>query len=69
MSNKLLINLCKMTTRSKGKLKIWLFDKCVANDIGGSTPPTFKTANLHFRYLHFELQEKQRGTFSLRNTA
>ena len=58
-----------MTIRSKGKLKIWLFDQCVVNNIRGAKPPTSKTVYLHFRYLHSELQEKQHGTFSLRNSA
>ena len=58
-----------MTTRSKGKLKIWLFDECVVNDIRGAKPPTSKTVYLHFRYLHSELQEKQPGTSSLRDYA
>ena len=58
-----------MTTRSKGKLKIWLFDECVVNDIRGAKPPTSKTVYLHFRYLHSELQEKQPGTSPLRNSA
>ena len=58
-----------MTTRSKGKLKIWIFDECGVNHIRGSKPPTSKTVYLYFRCLHSELQEKQPGTSSLRNTA
>ena len=58
-----------MTTRSKGKLKIWLFDECVMNDIKGSEPSTSKTVYLHFQYLHSELQEKQPGISSLHNSA
>ena len=58
-----------MTTRSKGKQKIWFFDECVVNDIRGAKPPTSKTVYLHFRYLHSELQEKQPGTSSLRDSA
>ena len=58
-----------MTTRSKGKLKIWLFDECVVNDNRGAKPPTSKTVYLHFRYLHSELLEIQPGTSFLRNSA
>ena len=58
-----------MTTRSKGKLKIWLFDECVVSEIRGAKPPTSKTVYLHFRYLHSKLQEKQPGTSSLRDSA
>ena len=42
------INLCQMTTRSKGKLKIWLFDECVVNDITGAEPPTSKLCTCIF---------------------
>ena len=58
-----------MTTRSKGKLKIWLFDECVVEEIRGIKPPTCKTVYLHFRYLHSEMQEKQPGTATARNSA
>ena len=58
-----------MTTRSKGKLKIWLFDECVVNGIRGAKPRTSKSVYLHFRYLHSELQEKQPGTSSLLDSA
>ena len=53
--------MCKMTTRSKGKLKIWLFNEC--------DEPTIKTVYLHFRCLHSEQQAKQPGISSLRNSA
>ena len=39
------------------------------NDIRGSKPPTNKTVYLHFRCLNSELNEKQPGTSSLRNSA
>ena len=51
-----------MTTKSKGKLKIWLLEECVVDEIRGSKPPPNKTVYLHFRSLHGELQENQPGT-------
>ena len=58
-----------MTTRSKGKLKVWLLEECVVDEIRGSKPPTNKTVYLHFRSLHGELQENQPGTATVRNSA
>ena len=58
-----------MTTRSKGKLKIWLLGECVMDEIRGSKPPTNKTVYLHFRSLHGELQENEPGTAKVRNSA
>ena len=58
-----------MTTRSKGKLKIWLFDESVVDAIRGSKPPTSKIVCLHFRCLHSELQDEKNGTATARNSA
>ena len=58
-----------MTTRSKGKLKIWLFDECILDAIQGSKPPTSKIVYLHFRCLHSELQDEKNGTATARNSA
>ena len=58
-----------MTTRSKGKLKIRLFDECVVDAIGGSKPPTNKIVYLHFRCLHSELRDEKNGTATARNSA
>ena len=58
-----------MTTRSKGKLKIWLLKECVVDEIRGLKSPTNKTVYLHFRSLHGELQENQPETATVRNSA
>ena len=57
-----------MTTRSKRKLKIWLFDECVVDAIRRSKPPTSKIVYLHFRCLHSELRDEKNGTAPARNS-